>query len=110
MSSESLEKAMKQHYEMRFPEFPNNDAFADWVASLAEYGGYVCGLATQVASGNDINFARLEIQHGQMTAQFNAIYSASFDLQDQAIHDACLVYMDCLDSLVREVLRCRSKL
>lgn len=110
MSNESLETAMKQHYEMRFQEFPNNDAFADWVASLAEYGGYVYGLATQVFSGIDINYVQLEMQHGEMTAQFNAIYSASFNLQDQAIHDACLVYMYCLDSLVREVLHCKSKL
>ena len=64
-SSRSEIKAMRKlltlihaHQELKFPEFPEGDDFADWGADLAELDGYYVGLAVSASGGG--RFAPVE--------------------------------------------------
>ena len=42
----TVEQLIKKHTALKFPSFPVNDEFADWMSDLAEYDGYIIGLVS----------------------------------------------------------------
>ena len=42
----NVKEILKKHRSAKFPSFPENDEFANWVEELTDLDGYYFGLAT----------------------------------------------------------------
>ena len=90
---------LQMHNRLQFPNFPEDDDFADWVAELAETDGYYVGLAQSLLA--NCNIDKIDFSHvGKLrssVAQFSSIE------QDYEIYRQCLDYLQSIEECVKQM-------
>ena len=95
MDTTQLQDLLDAHQDMEFPEFPDHEAFAEWVDELFEVDDYYVGLISSLLDGHleDIDRTYLET----LQSRFTEIVP---DKADQKIHAHCVTYLLSLEHLV----------
>jgi hypothetical protein len=95
---ERLRKLINEHKELRIPEFPEDDSFAEWVEELIETDGYYIGLATSLVNKErvSINYEHLE-KLKQNLIEFNTLS------EEKGIIKQCTKYLKSLEEIIIEI-------
>ena len=97
-----LSELASAHMRLSFPEFPEDDDFADWMSELVEVDAYYFGHAeTLIAGGTPSGVSDKELH--DLTSKFELF--AGIKGEDGAIYLDCKRYMASLRALVDEMLR-----
>lgn len=92
----NLLKILSQHEQLRFPEFPNDNGFANWVTDLIEVDAYYVGLAKHCVNGGrikTINFKFYDDLKKNLLKYSNIV-------EDRDVYVACCRYLDSLGVIV----------
>ncbi len=83
--------------KLGFPDFPEDDDFADWMGELAELDGYYVGLATSnMGSSRPSEISKDQLsEHANRLAQFS-----SLEGDDRDVFHAAEVYIQSLSKMV----------
>ena len=94
-----LEERLAEHEDMLFPEFPDDEAFADWVEELFEIDDYYFGLLSSIAQGQEEAIDK-NLFNGlkDNLEQFADIKS------EQKIYRDSVAYLDSLENLIDMVI------
>ncbi len=99
---ERLSELANIHKKLSFPEFPEDDDFADWVSDLVEVDGYYVGLSMSLISGETSHIISDE-ELQELTARFEKF--AEIEGEDTSIYLDCNKYLLSLRVLVDEIVR-----
>ncbi len=89
------------HKKLSFPEFPEDDDFADWVSELVEIDGYYIGHAVSLIAGGRLRaISDKELQ--ELTDRFEQF--AEIEGEDEPIYLDCKQYLSSLRVLVDECM------
>ena len=88
----------------KFPEFPDDDMFSDWVAELAEMDGHIVGLTLQAESGLQIDKRQLQKQFGELRNSFEMLHISKLSDNDRSSYQACREYLTLLEALVEAMI------
>ena len=105
MTTTNYTEVLQTLKERKFPEFPDDDAFSNWVAELAEMGGHVTGLAMQAAAGQNIDKCLLKTQYAEFQSTFCGLSVTTFNEKDKTIHAECTAYIRLLGDVVESLTR-----
>lgn len=97
-----LSEFANAHEELRFPEFPEDDDFADWVSELVEVDGYYMGHAITLIAGGTVR----DVSDKALRELTDKI--RTFDVikgEDRSIFLDCQKYLLSLKALVDEMLQ-----
>lgn len=97
----NLEESLNQLKQCAFPSFPEDDALSNWVEELAEFDGYVVGIAASATAGGQLNIARLNKQSAQFRLAFTSLSRTYPEPKDNHIYQACGRYLELVEGVVR---------
>ena len=84
-----------------FPAWANDDALSDWQTELAEFDGFLAGLAYKALGGEKPD-SNMVAQHlHQLRAGLDAIDALS--AEDRTIRTECEAYLGALEDLARSL-------
>ncbi len=93
-----LEQLFLKHKGLEFPEFPEDDGFAEWVEELIEIDGYYVGIISSSIGSIKPNLDSSEIDRLTASlANFAAIE------EDAEVFRKCELYLKSLRNLVEKV-------
>lgn len=93
----TLAELFAELQKMPFPEFPEDDDFADWLAEVAEMDAHVAGLAQSALSGARVNRGDVPMQVDSLARKLALVAPSSGS--DLLLVDQCKQYLH----LVRQV-------
>lgn len=92
-----LEQLFLNHKELEFPEFPEDDNFAEWVEELIEIDGYYAGIISSSIGSSKPNVDSSEIDRLTVSlANFASIE------EDAEVFRKCELYLKSLKNLVEK--------
>lgn len=86
-----------------FPGYAESDDLADWISDLAEFDGYVAGIASTIIGGGRVSIDKLHRELDEMKIRLSAI--DEFPEDDQLVYDSCTKYMQALEEVVLEIAK-----
>jgi len=104
----TIEQVTNQLEITPFPEFPEDDTLSDWVAELAEFDGYVAGMAMTAKAGGEVNVRQLSEQAKHFSAAFAQLPTTYSAPEDNEIYLACNLYLRLIENLVAAIREYRS--
>jgi len=99
---ERLPELANIHRKLPFPEFPEDDDFADWVSDLVEVDGYYVGFAMSLINGEKPHVISAE-ELQALTDSFEKF--SEIEGEDASIYLDCKKYLFSLKALVDEMAR-----
>jgi hypothetical protein len=96
----TIEQALEQLKATAFPEFPEDDTLSDWVGELAEFDGYVAGLAMSAIGGGQVDLRRLGDQAKHFRSVFAQLPRSYPAPEDDEIYSACEQYLKLVEGVV----------
>ncbi|EPZ51198.1 hypothetical protein M902_2852 [Bacteriovorax sp. BAL6_X] len=93
-----LDRLLGRHFELTFPDFPEDDEFNDWVTELVDYDSYLFGAST----AGKVN--------SKMIKDFSIFCKKLDELNlknedDKVILKNCLIYTESLKSIIEYALQ-----
>jgi len=104
MTMATIKQALEQLDETEFPVFPEDDALSDWVGELAEFDGYVAGLAMSASGGAKVDVRQLSEQAKRFREAFAQLPTSYAVAEDNAIYSACNRYLELIEALVMAIV------
>jgi hypothetical protein len=92
---DTLKRLLAYHRKIKFPEFPSNDEFSEWVEELIETDGYYMGLLLSLSEGAKVRLNNIALN--QLKSKLESFESLS---QDHEIFLECKAYIDSLDRVI----------
>lgn len=92
----NTKEILKKHKEVKFPSFPDNDDFANWVEELTDLDGYYYGLAASILEGEKKPYdANLIQEMKQRLFKFRNLDD------DKEVYRECEEYLNSLETIVK---------
>ena len=85
---------------MKFPEFAEDDALADWIGDLAELGGYFAGIISSKLSGSSTD----KIQTEKLKRFRMRLENINVEEEDIKIKNYCSEYLKTIEEMVEEAI------
>jgi len=87
---------------LTFPSSAESDDLANWITELAEFDGYVAGIATMLLSRGDADTSSLEKQMGELMARLDGLHQC-IPAEDTCIYDECKRYAATLKDVIKSI-------
>ena len=95
--SKLLKKCFDELRGMNFPEPGESDELADWIGELAEFDGYIAGLATTALAGSAIkDIPKDEVENMKL----RLVSIKDIPDEDMSVRSECVSYLDVLERLI----------
>ncbi len=91
-----LKALIEKHKSLDFPEFPEDDDFAEWVSELSEADGYYIGIAVSALNKE----TKLSLNRSHIEELENGLKSFSSLRNDVEIYQKCSSYLSSLKLIV----------
>lgn len=96
----NVTEILEKHRSAKFPSFPENDDFADWVEELTDLDGYYYGLATSLLAGEK---KRYNVNLFKEIKQ--KLYKFRYLEDDKEVYRECEEYLSSLENIVKIIQR-----
>jgi hypothetical protein len=92
----NAKEILEKHRSAKFPSFPDNDDFANWVEELTDLDGYYYGLATSLLAGEKKHYnVNLFQEMKQRLYKFRNLEA------DKEVYQECEKYLSSLENIVK---------
>lgn len=92
----NAKEILEKHRGVKFPSFPDNDDFAEWVEELTDLDGYYYGLATSLLAGEKKTYSvNLFQEMRQRLYEFRNLED------DKEVYQECEDYLNSLEIIIK---------
>ena len=103
MTTEDLKTAFEDLWNLKFPDPVETDDLADWIMELAEFDGYVAGIASTILKhgSTDTDTTNVGSKFEEFGERLSKIRITADG--DRSTYEECKNYLEVLRAVVNEI-------